>query len=472
MLFILLILVQNLPSLPRLDVTGSKNLIELPAFPKDMEELIVEDCISLRNIPKSLRSLHKLTKLNTIHCDICRGVRFNVHLHDRLPETERLGGITVAFPTYEILEFLFLTDISIEGQICISSSGFEGNADHLSFGFKKQITDQSMKIEQEPVNSQHKSDMRSYLDRLKSLEVKQFNYMEDRYPFDCHSFDNFPSLTELQLINLNIEYIPENIILLQFLKRVDFGGNDFVNLPTSMGQLSQLKYLSLRNCRKLKALPQLAQVETLILSDCVNLRSLLELEHEPHSRTYCLLELWLDNCNNVETLSRQLDRFSKLTYLDLSRHNFVMGIKHIIGRLLSLETLFLNNCKQLLSVEGLPLSLMYLYAHGCDSLENVSVSPNHSIKHLDLNHCPRLNREEHKHLLNLFIYEGHSQKVSLLLSISFFFFFFTDPSNYLLRMYTPFLQGFTAMCFLTRNQSDFHEDQTDWKLCSVPHISV
>ncbi|XP_013698498.1 disease resistance-like protein DSC2 isoform X2 [Brassica napus] len=332
-----------LPSLERLDVTGSKNLIQLPNLSTavNFEELRVEGCKRLQEILQSLRGLRKLTKLNASHC----------------------------------------------------------NSHHISFRSKQQILDESVMME-ESTSHQLTSDPKGF----HSLNIKKSRYTESNAPFTCPSFSVFTGLTELKLVNLNIEEIPYNIDCLLNLEKLDLSGNDFVSLPNAIGDLRKLKYLSLQNCRKITSLPQLAQVETLILSECVQLQWLQRF-------LVGLLELWLDNCKDVHVLSKQLSRFTKLTYLDLSRHDFVR-LPQSIRVLTSLETFYLNNCKKLKSVEELPQSVKYLYAHSCDSLEKVSLSPNHSIKHLDILHCPRLKQEEHKHLMDLFIHDGHSQGAS------------------------------------------------------------
>ncbi|KAL0800728.1 hypothetical protein Bca101_055903 [Brassica carinata] len=354
-----------LHNLQRLDVTGSKNLIKLPDLSTAMkfEELIVEGCKSLQQISKSIK-----------------------HARDTLVE------VSIHFP-HEKAFFHHLNDLSIDGRIDLDIFGLYGFTEHISFRSKQQIPDELLMTEES----------------IRLLNIKRFRYRESNSPFTCKGFLGFTSLTELKLVNLNIQEIPCDIDRLLTLKKLELGGNDFVHLPTTMGTLPKLKYLSLHNCRKMTSLPQLAQVETLILSDCVNLRSLLELHVEEAWETYCLFELWLDNCNNVQALSENLSLFTKLTYLDLSRNNFV-ALPSSITELSSLETLYLNSCKNLMLVEKLPQSVKYLYAHGCDSLETISLSPNHSIVHLDLIHCPSLKREEHEHLMDLFIHDGQSQE--------------------------------------------------------------
>lgn len=197
------------------------------------------------------------------------------------------------------------------------------------------------------------------------------------------------AVTKLKLINLNIQEIAGDISDLQFLETLDLTGNDFKSLPSTMGQITKLKYLSLQNCRELRALPQLAQVERLTLSGCVKLRSLKGLlgEERP-TRDIQLLELSLENCRSLPSLSlsEELSHFTKLTYLDLSSLEFET-IPTSIKEFSFISTLCLNKCNHLISLEELPLSLSYLHAHGCESLVNVSLSPHHSIKHLDLSHC-------------------------------------------------------------------------------------
>ncbi|KAF8079927.1 hypothetical protein N665_0990s0004 [Sinapis alba] len=379
-----------LSNLHRLDVTGSKNLIQLPnlSTAKNFEELIVGGCKRLQKIPESLKGLLKLTKLNASHCDSLKSILFNVDYN----KSGQTLQVFLTFP-HEETRLGCLKDVSINGQINFDLLGLTGFADHFSFTSKQHIHDESVMMD---------------FEGLYSLNIKKFRYKKLNAPFICDNLLGLASLTELKLVNLNVEEIPCDIDRLLTLEKLDLSGNDLVHLPTTMGKMRMLKYLSLHNCRKITSLPQLPQVETLLLSECVNLRSIMIIQP---LETYCLRELWLDNCNNVQMLSQTLRLFTKLSYLDLSRHNF-STLPRSMRELSSLGTLYLNNCKKLKSVEELPQSVKYLYAHGCDSLETVSLSSNHSIKHLDLIHCPSLKREEHKYLMDLFIHDGQSQEGS------------------------------------------------------------
>jgi Leucine-rich repeat (LRR) protein len=291
-----------------------------------------------------------------------------------------------------------LTELSIQGEISVKLlHTLIGSAEHLSFTCEQQIPDQ-LKI-----TMAQKTGSIQPLHLIKTLVIERFNYGAREAPFSCQSFSSFPCLTELKLINLSIREIPQDIDCLLSLRKMDLTGNDFVHLPKTMAQLTKLECLTLRNCRQLKALPLLTPTLTLP-----------GLDNQPRG----LIELCIDNCKNLQSLQDQLLCYNtSLAYLDLSNHDFER-IPTSIRHLSSLNTLCLKNCKKLKYVEELPLSLNHLYAHGCDYLENVTLSPNHTIKHLDLRDCPRLKQSEQ--IKTLVSNERHGEAVSFLLSTRYF----------------------------------------------------
>ncbi|WZZ68885.1 hypothetical protein YC2023_080255 [Brassica napus] len=370
-----------------LDVTGSKNLTKTPDLSRAtrLKELIMKGCTGLEQPPESIGGLSCLRKLDLSHCNGLRNLVIYISEKSVLPESglRRRRQVIMKLPG-AVKKRTSLSNLSIEGKIQIKWWHLRGNAEHLSLISEQHIPEESMVMmpkERFPFIS-------SFYD-FKSLSIKRFSYIEDGASFECISFSGFPCLAELKLINLNIQKIPEDICRLRSLEKLDLSGNDFTNLPSSMKNLSKLKYISLSNCSTLEALPELTEVQTLKLSNCSNLTSLVELSQDVGS--YSLQELELDNCKNVQSFSNQLSHFTKLTYLNLSGNDFE-AIPASIRELPSLVTLSLNNCKKLKSVEELPQSLKHLYAHGCCSL--VTVSPNHSIKHLDLSHCFSLQQDE------------------------------------------------------------------------------
>ncbi|KAL0741810.1 hypothetical protein Bca4012_083323 [Brassica carinata] len=268
----------------------------------------------------------------------------------KLPQKQ---STTLEFPTANVVG-MKLVDITIEGDVIFHfSSSCQGNAEYFSLS-----SEQHSPVQQAPR-------VISEFNKFETLNIRRFSYEENGRPVTFHSFPNLPGLKELKLINLNIQKLSDDIDGFQFLENLDLSGNDFKNLPSNISILPRLRTLWLRNCGKLEELPELAQVQSLTLSNCWNLRSLVK-RSDPGR--YRLLELSLDNCENVESLSDQLSHFNKLTFLDLSGHDFET-LPSSISDLTSLVTLCLNNCKILKSVEEVTPILQFLDAQGCDSLE-------------------------------------------------------------------------------------------------------
>ncbi|EOA15957.1 hypothetical protein CARUB_v10004053mg [Capsella rubella] len=350
---------QVFQNLKKLDVSGSKNLKELPvlSYIQNLDELILEQCLRLKGIPKSIGKRSTLGRFNLSYYG---GPKSPIGVVIRkVSETQ---CITLEFPTAKL--DMELMNISIVGDIKFHfSAGCEGYAEYFSFSSEKNIHGtRKVSVRQDPR-------LISEFNKSTSLNIRRFSYKENSRPVTFNSFPYIPGLEELQLVNLNIQKLSDGIGHFEFLEKLDFSGNDFEKLPEDMNRLSRLKTLCLRNCRNLKELPELTQVQSLILSNCRNLRLLVRLSDAIQDPgMYCLLELSLDNCKNVKSLSDQLSHFTKLTFLDLSSHDF-KTLPSSISDLTSLVTLCLNNCKKLKSLEELPQSLQFLDAQGCDSLE-------------------------------------------------------------------------------------------------------
>lgn len=344
-------------------MTGSKYLKQLPDLSSitSLEELILEHCTRLEGIPECLGKRSTLKKLKLSYYGGLRSA-----LRFFLRKSTREQHIGLEFPDAKV-KLDALINISIGGDIRFEfCSKFRGYAEYVSFNSEQQIpVISTMSLQQAPW-------VISECNRFNSLSIVRFSHKINGESFSFDSFPDFPDLKELTLVNLNIRKIPSGICHLKFLEKLDLSGNDFENLPEAMNSLSRLKTLWLRNCCRLQELPELPQVQTLTLSNCRNLRSLVKLSDASHLGRYCLLELCLENCNSVKPLSDQLKNLAKLTYLDLSSHDFEK-LPSSIRDLTSLVTLCLNNCKKLESLEELPLSLQFLDADGCDSLDAGSV---------------------------------------------------------------------------------------------------
>ncbi|KAL0877004.1 hypothetical protein Bca101_026709 [Brassica carinata] len=351
----------RLSHLKRLYLTGSKDLKELPDLQDAvcLEELMLEGCVSLTGIPESIYSLPHLQKVDMSNCDGLKNLRIIIGESEATSSLGRslcVRSVCVDFIDAEPLvkEFrgISLTNLSVKGNLEIKLERLGGFAEHLCFITEQHIPHQLLTTP-------------SY--GFKSLDIVRFNCNKESGSFKCCSFSDFPWLTELNLINLNIQAIPDDIHHMQVLEKLDLSGNDFSGLPASMMLLSKLKHVMLCNCRMLETLPELYQLEALTLSDCTNLRTLVNLpQAEQNHGRYSLLELRVDNCKCIESLSDELSHFTKLTYLDISRHDF-LTVPTSINDLSSLVTLCLNYCNKLKSLTELPMSLN-IYMHMAASL--------------------------------------------------------------------------------------------------------
>ncbi|XP_065625392.1 TMV resistance protein N isoform X3 [Quercus suber] len=212
-------------------------------------------------------------------------------------------------------------------------------------------------------------------------------------------------------------------------------------LPTSIGNLTRLASLSVRDCKNLMFLPctffNMKSLENLEFSGCTKLSKLLENlgtsksgEKLHVSRTstrlirssnallenlrkrflggfksripdrlvltsqsgLCFLNyLDLSYCN-LNAIPNGISSLFSLKYLDLSGNNFGC-LPESIAHLSFLIYLHVENCTRLLLLPKLPLNIGYINAYGCTSLETILdiLQPNSSIeRRLYLSDCSKL----------------------------------------------------------------------------------
>ncbi|KAL0731690.1 hypothetical protein Bca4012_027784 [Brassica carinata] len=338
----------------------------------NLEELITQGCKRLKRIPESISNLTRLTKIDVSYCDDLNSYHITIR-----ELTGRCRQIALYFSGGEI-EMESIENLSIGENIHIL--WLDGKADHLCFSTEQKAPDELTKREQQqapydkqmyrglglPMSEPHglewmmqrdrrvphvhtmpklhdyesmkkaerKSRATSEFHGFNSIEIIRFNYKSDGASFFCCSLSMFPCLKELNLINLNIQVIPDDVCALKSLEKLDWSGNDFETLPETMNQLPRLKHL-----------------ETVKLSGCKNLQSLFKTSHaEKDWGRWRLREIWIDDCS-IQSVSDQLGHFIKLSYVDLSSNDFET-LPSSIRDLSSLRTLCLNTCKKLKSIEG------------------------------------------------------------------------------------------------------------------------
>ncbi|XP_022760124.1 disease resistance protein RPS4-like [Durio zibethinus] len=220
----------------------------------------------------------------------------------------------------------------------------------------------------------------------------------------------FPELplhmTCLVLATTAIEELPETTKYLDQLVHLDLSFSQVKHLPSTIwSSLNKLAYLNMSGTR-IQNLPSTIlksdALETIYLSYCPNITRFpnvpenikylylanIPIEEVPSSaeRLKNLHELRMTNCKRLKNFSasilddiRNLSvrsgfcNLGSLTTLDVSESN-IMEIPVSIKQLYNLYYLYLRDCKCLKSLIELPPLLLQLDAHGCTSLERVSIT--------------------------------------------------------------------------------------------------
>ena len=86
------------------------------------------------------------------------------------------------------------------------------------------------------------------------------------------------SLTRLNLSDCNLKAIPNDIGSLFSLQFLHLIGNEFVSLPESMAELSNLKWMWVNNCTSLRSWPKLpSNIKGIVTKNCISLEVLPDL---------------------------------------------------------------------------------------------------------------------------------------------------------------------------------------------------
>ena len=227
-------IVENMPRLWKLCLseTAIKDLSLLVIHSTSLIELDLRDCKNLSSLPIAICSLMSLKTLNLSGCSKL----------DELPEN--LGKI-------KCLEVLDLSGTAI--------TGLPSSIIHLK----------NLKI--------------LSLCRcvgLSSIKLTRFPLMQPKRSLDPmgmieHSLIGLCSLTKLDLSYCNVQTIPNVLGSLSSLKGLNLRGNNFVYLPESIVQLSNLRFLYMGGCTHLRMLPKLPlNIKYIDATKCTSLETL------------------------------------------------------------------------------------------------------------------------------------------------------------------------------------------------------
>ncbi|CAL2236104.1 unnamed protein product [Prunus armeniaca] len=235
-----------------LNLSDSPNLTKSPDFSKlpNLEELILQYCVSLSEVHSSIGDLGRLSLVNLEHCT----------------------GL-------EDLPLNFYKSKSIETLILNGCSRFE----KLAEGLGDMVSLTTLEADYTAIRQLPSSILK--LKKLKALSLCHVEGPPSTYLLPP-SLQSLSSLRELALENCSLtdDAFPKDLGSLISLERLDLASNDFGRLP-SLSRLSQLQDLSLDGCKNLCAIPDLpTNLKVLRAGDCIALEKMPDLSEMSNIR--------------------------------------------------------------------------------------------------------------------------------------------------------------------------------------------
>ncbi|KAK8464138.1 hypothetical protein PHAVU_011G136130 [Phaseolus vulgaris] len=215
-----------LPNLRTLDLCHSKNLIEVPDLSEvpRLTDLILEGCTEIIQIDQSIGFLRELQYLNLKNC---KKLFLNLNVIFGLSSLRSL----ILSGCSKLLNSKMLMD--------------QRHTEHL------ENVDKNTNVIQLP---------------LYKLLMFPFHFFSPPKPEDSlglllSSLSCIPCLFDLDISFCNLHQIPDEIGNLRSLEYLNLGGNEFVTLPSTIKELSNLQSLNLEHCKQLKYLPELPTIK-------------------------------------------------------------------------------------------------------------------------------------------------------------------------------------------------------------------
>ncbi|KAK2385567.1 disease resistance protein RPV1 [Trifolium repens] len=331
---------QDLPNLERLDLRGSRNLIQIPDLaqcPK-IEEVILSHCTMLGQVYSS----GFLCKLKCLWLNGCVGLR---SLHIRSNILQRTSGLIVLHGCRN-LEIFAVGNAKMRVQL-------QPAASYDISMFRNILPEENIKTPFFLSDTFYFS--RPQVSRAKAASFSQLNskYSVEKFsnifqPLDCAELKKEP-MHNIELLNL--EVLRESS-------------------PSLFPSLNDLCWLDLSNCAALLSLPidlfKLKFLRRLYLSDCFNLEKFPEIEETMENLTVLMLD-----GTAITELPSSLHRLVGLEELSLYNCQNLKSIPPSIGSLSKLNKLSIMYCE---SLETFPssifkLKLTKLDLHGCSMLK-------------------------------------------------------------------------------------------------------
>ena len=354
---------EQLTGLIKLDQTNCKNLSRLSRVP-NLEKLILKGCTKLSRIHASLRDLKHLILLGYNNCKCLKSLpckisweSLEICIHSSCSKLNKLPEIVGNMS--HLLE-LYLDGTAIK-DLPLSMEQLTGlikldltNCKNLSSlpeaicsltSLKTLTLSGCLKLDNMPMNLGNLEGLEeldvsgtaireppSSIFCLKNLKILSFqgcnglsskswswkkplNFLlmtktSDLMGLVLPSVSGLCSLTRLNIRYCNLQAIPSDIGSLSLLEKLDLSGNNFVLIPESINQLSNLREFWVENCKSLQLLPVLRSSPYIFVfaNGCTSLESLLPVNMKDYSQNY----FYLLNCFQLVDNQGHCDLFTTM----------------------------------------------------------------------------------------------------------------------------------------------------------------
>ncbi|KAL4626531.1 hypothetical protein ACB092_05G103400 [Castanea dentata] len=319
-----------------IDLSDSRELIKILDFARvpNLEKLILKGCTKLSKIDASIGDLKHLILLDLNGCTCLKSLPCKINLESLeifiLSSCSKLKKFPEIVGNMSQLLELYLDGTAIEGlplsleQLtgllkldltnCKILPSLPGTICSLT-SLKTLTLSGCLKLDNMPMNLENLEgleeldvsgtairELPSSIYCLKSLKILSFqgcnglsskswswkkllNFLlmkktPDLMGLVLPSMSGLSSLTRLNIRNCNLQAISSDIGCLSSLEELDLSGNNFVFIPESINQLSNLREFWVENCKSLQLLPELGFSHYIEVwaNGCTSLEMLLPLE--------------------------------------------------------------------------------------------------------------------------------------------------------------------------------------------------
>ncbi|KAL4594239.1 hypothetical protein ACB092_12G006500 [Castanea dentata] len=319
-----------LNELKLIDLSDSQNLIEIPDLSgvSNLKQLILQRCTRLYKIHASLGDLKRLIRLDLNGCKHLESLPHKINLEaleffnlsgcsklkkfpdivENMSHLSKLCLCEIAIKDCKSLSSLPIAIYSLMSLKTLNLSGCS-KLDELpeNFGKIKSLEELDLSgtaITGLPSSIIHLKNLKvlslSKCVGLSSNKLTRFSLMQPRRSPDPmgileRSLIGLCTLTKLDLSYCNVQTIPNVLGCLTSLKSLDLSGNDFVCLPESIIQLSNLRALLMGGCTHLRMLPKLPlNIGFIVATQCTSLETLSLRPEYDFRPNFCLL-----NCDKL-----------------------------------------------------------------------------------------------------------------------------------------------------------------------------